>query len=216
MDPAHDVRLADAMLLLRQPAFIALLVATGAVQAAHATYYTFGTLHWLGQGISPLAAGGLWTIGVAAEIALFARGQAVVARFGAARLLLAAALIAIVRWGAMAADPPFIALVCLQLMHAATFGAAHLAAIHLVHAMVPERLQGTGQALHASVGMGLAMGGAVVLSGWLYGSYAGLAYLGMAALAVVAAAAAAIMKRIWDGEPFALAARRSPRHGSGR
>lgn len=199
-DRVHDVRAADALLLLRQPAFLALLVATGAVQAAHATYYTFGTLHWLGQGITPLAAGGLWAIGVVAEIALFARGQAVIARIGAAPLLIAAALLAVARWSAMAVDPPFAILVALQVLHAATFGAAHLAAIHLVHRMVPEHLQGTGQALHASVGMGLAMGGAVVLSGWLYASYAGAAYLGMAALAGIAAVAASVTWRLWDGD----------------
>lgn len=205
--PYSDVRLADGLELLRQPAFVSLLVATGTVQAAHATYYTFGTLHWLEQGISPLSAGGLWAVGVVAEIVLFARGRAVVARFGAVPLLLGASLIAMLRWTAMAMDPPFGVLVGLQILHAATFGAAHLAAIHLVHAMVPEELQGTGQALHASVGMGLAMGGAVVVSGWLYGAYGGGAYFGMAALAAVAACAAALMWRLWDGGTVIKASR---------
>lgn len=194
----------SALKLLASVPFLLLIVATGCAQAGHATYYTFGTLHWLSQGITPLQAGLLWAIGVLAEILLFAKSRFVFAKVSALTLLICAGAAAVVRWAIMAFDPPFAALIGLQVLHGLTFGAAHLAAIHLVGIMVPDKLQGTGQALHASVGMGLAMGAAMLLSGHLYAAYAGWAYMGMAALGAVALIAAILLARSWDGRVIDL------------
>ena len=46
------LELSGALPLLSSRAFLLLLVAGGAVQAAHAVLYTFGTLHWRAQGLS--------------------------------------------------------------------------------------------------------------------------------------------------------------------
>ena len=45
------IKLADALGLLRSRLFLTFLLAAGAVQAAHAMFYTFGTLHWAAQGL---------------------------------------------------------------------------------------------------------------------------------------------------------------------
>ncbi|MEL7049018.1 MAG: MFS transporter [Pseudomonadota bacterium] len=198
--PARSASLRDAWALLKKPAFIALLAATGAVQATHATYYTFGTLHWLGQGIGPIEAGLLWGIGVIAEIIVFAKAGPIIAVLGAQGLLVLGCCGAVLRWAVMSLDPAFWLLLPLQALHGLTFGATHVAAIYLVGRMVPQSLQGTGQALVASVGMGLAMGAAMLLSGWLYQNFAGQAYLGMTALAVAAVIAGVFLQRNWDGK----------------
>ncbi|MEM1371889.1 MAG: MFS transporter, partial [Pseudomonadota bacterium] len=148
----------DAARLFRQPRFALLLLAAGGAQATHALYYTYGTLHWLSLGITPSTAGLLWTLGVLAEIALFARASQVMAFVGVNGLLVLGCLGAIIRWTAMAFDPGFASLLPLQLLHGLSFGATHLAAVSLVADMVPERLQASGQALLASIGMGVAMG----------------------------------------------------------
>lgn len=171
--------------LLLSPRFALFLVAVGAVQAAHAMFYTFGVLHWRAQGLSPIAASGLWAIGVVAEIGLFAFSGPVVRRLGAATLVLAGALAAVVRWLAMAFDPPLGPLMALQALHGLTYGAAHLGAVHLMAATVPRAQAGTAQALYASVTSGLALGGATLISGRLYPELGGKAYLAMAALALV-------------------------------
>ena len=46
-------------------------------------------------------------------------------------------------------------LVIAQLLHAATFGITHVAAIHLVHQYFGTRHQGKGQALYSSLSFGL-------------------------------------------------------------
>ena len=52
--------MADAVDLVRSPQFLLFLAATSAVQASHAVYYVFGTLHWQAAGISTGVIGMLW------------------------------------------------------------------------------------------------------------------------------------------------------------
>jgi PPP family 3-phenylpropionic acid transporter len=61
------ISLAEALGLVRSRLFVTFLAAVGAVQAAHATFYTFGTLHWVAQGYSSGWSGALWGIGVGIE-----------------------------------------------------------------------------------------------------------------------------------------------------
>jgi PPP family 3-phenylpropionic acid transporter len=183
------IGLADALGLLRSRFFLTFLLAVGAVQAAHATFYTFGTLHWAAQGISGSWSGTLWAIGVGVEVGLLAFSGAVVRRIGAAELIALGAAASVVRWVAMAFDPPLALLVPLQALHGLTFGATHVGAFYLMTQMVPERHAGTAQALYASITAGIAMGGAMLLSGRLYAHHGGRTYWAMAAIAAVGLAA---------------------------
>lgn len=175
--------------LIRTPVFVLVLIACGTVQAAHATYYAFGSIHWSRQGISAEAIGLLWAIGVIAEIALFAWSGAVYRRFSAVALMMAGAATSVLRWGVMAFDPGLGVLLVLQLTHALTFGASHLAAIRYISESVEVRLSGTAQALYATIAMGVAMGAATLLSGTYYPQMAGGTYLLMAGVAGLGLAA---------------------------
>ena len=185
---------ADALGLLRSPAFLLFLLAVGAVQAAHAVFYTFGTLHWRMLGLSAGWAGALWAISIVCEVWLFAFSRAVVARIGARELILLGATAAVVRWLVMGFDPPLAILIPLQILHALTFGATHLGAMHFISQTVPEAQAGTAQSLYASVTGGIAMGGAMLISGPLYAAYAGRGYWAMAAIAAIGLAAVLALK----------------------
>ena len=100
--------------LLGSRLFILFLVAIGCTHGAHATFYTFGALHWQAQGLSAAWVGTLWAIGVFAEVVLFALSAPVVRRFGPAQLIVAGAGASVVRWGVMAFDPPLGVLIPLQ------------------------------------------------------------------------------------------------------
>jgi PPP family 3-phenylpropionic acid transporter len=190
------LELSGALSLLASRAFLLLLAAGGAVQAAHAVLYTFGTLHWRAQGLSADWCGTLWAISVIAEIGLFAFSGAVVARIGAPQLIGLGAAAAVVRWTAMGFDPPLALLVPLQVLHGLTFGAAHLGAIHVMARSVPEGQAGTAQALYASVVGGVGMGAAMLLAGPLYADFGGRAYWAMAALGAIGLVASlALMRR---------------------
>src|SRR6185503_2041855 len=186
---------ADALGLLRSRFFLTLLLAVGAVQSAHAALYAFGTLHWVAQGISSGWAGALWAIGVAVEIGLMAFSKAVVRRIGAAELIVLGAAASVTRWLAMGLDPPLPALVLLQALHGLTYGATHIGAFYLMARAVADRHAGTAQALYAATTAGIAMGGAVLLSGRLYASCGGRTYWAMAAIAAVGLAASLALRR---------------------
>lgn len=189
-------RLAAVRRLAGRADFLVFLAAAGAVQGAHALFYAFGALHWRSLGISATWVGSLWTIGVLAEVAVFAYSRAILARIGPVELMIAGGAAATLRWAAMSLDPQLGLLVPLQLLHALTYGAAHLGAIHFIARAVPQQAAGTGQALYATVAAGVAMGAATLAAGPLYARYAGHAYLAMAALALAGTLAAVLLARL--------------------
>lgn len=193
--------------LLAQPAFRSFLVAAGGAQAAHAALLTYATLIWQSQGMSAGTCGMLWAVAVIAEVGLFAWSGPLLARFGSANILIAGAAFSIVRWAAMAFDPPLALLVPLQMLHAVTYGGSHIGAIYFIAGAVPPAMQGSAQALYATIASGVAMGTATLVAGWLYaGAGSGMAYAAMAVLSLISLAAAWHLKGIWDGGVLTAAA----------
>lgn len=174
----------SASRILLAPSFLMVIAAAGLVQASHAVYYGFSTLHWSAAGLSGPSIGMLWSLGVAAEIALFALSGRLPPAVGPTLLLIIGAVGALIRWTAMAFDPPAMMLPFLQCLHALSFGATHLGALGFLARAAPEHLGATAQGYLAVVN-GALMASATVLAGWLYAGYGARAY---AAMAVMAAA----------------------------
>lgn len=196
----NAIKLRDALALVRSPVFLVFLFATSATQGAHALYYAFGTLHWQSLGIGSEVIGLLWSIGVVFEIALFAVSRAVVAILGPTRLILIAAIASALRWSVTALDPPLGVLFAVQSLHALTFGAAHLGAVHFISEAVPEPLSATAQGLYAAIAAGLAMGGLLLASGPLYAAFGAHAFFVMGGFGVAATVAALVLARQWHGQ----------------
>ncbi|MEZ5899589.1 MAG: MFS transporter [Hyphomicrobiaceae bacterium] len=187
--------------LLGSKVFAAFLIAAGGSQAAHATMLTYGTLIWQGQGLSAGMGGALWAVAVLAEVGLFAVSAPLLARYGAANFLIAGAGVSIVRWVVMAFDPPLSVLVPLQALHALTYAGTHIGAIYFIAQAVPPSMQGSAQALYATIASGVAMGLATLASGAFLTNWgSGPAYAAMAVIALVALAGALVLKREWQGE----------------
>lgn len=184
------IRMGALLALLEDRRMLLFLVAAGAVQSAHAVFYGFGVLQWRATGIPDAAVGALWSLGVIAEIILFWWSAQVLARVSPIGLLQLGAAAAVVRWSAMALDPPLALLVPLQVLHGLTYGAAHLGAMHFIRRHVPDAQAGSAQALYSTVTAGVGMGGAMMLAGYAYARFAGAAYLGMALLGLVGLLAA--------------------------
>jgi PPP family 3-phenylpropionic acid transporter len=165
------------------------------VQSSHAVFYTFGVIEWQRQGVSATWCAVLWAVGVAVEIGLFAFSSTFVARLGAIGLLMSGALAGVIRWTAMAFDPPLAALLPLQALHGFTFGAAHLGALHFISANVAPSQAATAQALYASVTSGIGLGLAILAAGPLYAAVGGYAYLPMALLCLVGVAGTVMLAR---------------------
>jgi PPP family 3-phenylpropionic acid transporter len=197
--PLRRLRLTDLLQLVRAPQLWLFFAATSTIQASHAVYYIFGTLHWTSIGISPAIIGLLWAIGVIAEIALFAFAGLVGRWFGPAQLIGLAAATSVLRWLFTAYDPPLPVLFALQSLHGLTFGAAHLGAMQFMVRALPQRLAASAQGLYASITAGVVMGLASLAAGPLYGAYLGRAYFAMAVLACAGLAASTLLMRRWRG-----------------
>ena len=175
--------------------FLAFIAATALIQASHAVYYTFGTIHWLSAGHSEAAIGWLWAEGVIAEVILFIWGDKLVKRFGAARLIALGGLAGLLRWAFTGYTDAFAALLVLQVLHAFTFGATHLGAVHFIARRMAPEVSATAQSLYAAVVMGLALGLAAWMSGKMYAEWAGQAYYAMALMAGLGALIAYALRR---------------------
>ncbi len=131
--------------MLRNPAFLAVVLASSMIQSSHALYYGFSTMDWRAGGLDGTVIGMLWGLGVAAEIVLFAFSGRLPKSLRPTTLLAIGGLGAIVRWTAMAFDPPTALLPALQILHAASFGAAHLGMMGFLARAVPRELAATAQ-----------------------------------------------------------------------
>jgi PPP family 3-phenylpropionic acid transporter len=179
----------------RVPAFRLLVVLSALMHGSHAFYYAFGTLHWQAAGLGAGLIGALWAAGVVAEIALFIWGRGVVARLGPVGLSLLAAGAGALRWAVTAATVDPLLLFPAQLLHAATFGAQHLATMAVLGRVAPGAGAGTAQTVHAALGPGLAMGLLTLACGPLYAAFGGGGFWAMALLCAAAAPVALMLGR---------------------
>jgi len=112
-------------------------------------------------------------------------------------LILVAAGAGILRWSVTALTSEPAVLVVVQLLHGATFGAMHLAAMRALMGL-PAGLSGRAQSLLAAA-VSAATGGLIWASGPLYGAVGGKAFLAMTALCVLAFVLA--LRSPPDGKP---------------
>jgi PPP family 3-phenylpropionic acid transporter len=152
------------------------------VQASHAVYYGFSAIAWQADGLGGGTIGALWALGVAAEIALFAVSGRLA--LSPTALLVGGAAGAVIRWAAMALDPPHALLPFLQCLHALSFGATHLGALAFIARAAPVEIGATAQG-YLAVAQGLVMAAAMGLSGALYVHGNATAYGAMALAAAL-------------------------------
>jgi PPP family 3-phenylpropionic acid transporter len=145
-----------------KPQVLALIGAGAFMSAAHGPYYTFFSIHLVGEGYSKAATGWLWALGVACEIGIFVWMPRLYRAFTLRQILLTSFALAVVRFLAIGWLAHNLAVLLIaQAMHAATFGAFHAASIGYVHKLFKGRLQSRGQAIYGSLafGVGGAFGG---------------------------------------------------------
>ena len=151
-------RWAALRLLAADRRFWLFVVSAAALQSSHQLYYGFGTLYWRELGFSDTVIGVLWAEGVVAEIVLFWYSAPFVARLGPLGLMALGGAAGIVRWSLMGVLPGLGAAAGLQLLHALTFGASHLGAMHFLASSVPPGVAASAQSLYAALSAGLGSG----------------------------------------------------------
>jgi MFS transporter, PPP family, 3-phenylpropionic acid transporter len=167
--------------LLRDPGFLAIIVTSALIQGSHAAYYIFASIAWRQAGLGGLTIAGLWSLGVIAEIVVFALSP----RFTLPPVMLVviAALSAVARWGITAQEPPLAILAAVQLAHGLTFGLTQVGTMMLLVGYVPGHVMARGQGYLAACS-GIVSSSVSIISGAIYAQYGQGVYYVMAAMAL--------------------------------
>jgi PPP family 3-phenylpropionic acid transporter len=198
---ASGAPLTPARALLRQPAFLAIIGTAALVQGSHAAYYSFASITWRDAGLDGTTIAALWSLGVIAEIVIFAlsprfQGSPVV-------LVMIGAAGAALRWVITAHEPPIAVLAAVQLMHGLSYGMTHLGTVGLMVRNVPHHVLASAQGyLVASIGV--VTSATMMLSGVLYAQVGQGVYYVMAARAAAGLLLISVMRRRLDA-PHAVA-----------
>jgi PPP family 3-phenylpropionic acid transporter len=184
--PVDGLKKADVMqrgsgTLLRDPGFLAIILASALIQGSHAAYYIFASIVWKQSGLGGLTIAGLWSLGVLAEIVVFALSP----RFtlSPAVLVVIGALSAVARWSITAQEPPAVVLAVVQLTHGLSFGLTQVGTMGLLVRNVPFHVMARGQGYLAACG-GIVASCASILSGAVFARYGQGVYYFMAAMAL--------------------------------
>ncbi|MDK9724437.1 MAG: MFS transporter [Sterolibacteriaceae bacterium MAG5] len=142
-------------LALLRPEVLALLAACFFMSAAHGPLYVFFSIHLVDHGYGKTLVGALWSLGVIAEILVFLLMPGMIRRHSPRAILLASFALAVLRFlliGWQVDSLPL--LLAAQVMHGATFGAFHVAAVTALNRWFPSQQQGRVQALYGSISFG--------------------------------------------------------------
>jgi len=172
--------------LLRDPGFLAIIMASALIQGSHAAYYTFASITWQAGGLGGLTIAGLWALGVLAEIVVFALSPRFT--FPPQVLVGIGALSAVARWLITAQEPSVAVLAVVQLGHGLSYGLTQVGTMGLLVRHVPGHVMARGQGYLAACG-GIVASSASILSGAIYAQYGQGVYYVMAAMALAGAVA---------------------------
>ncbi len=178
----------DFSRLVREPVVWALLLTCLLINLSHGPYYTYFSIYLEDQGWTRLGIGGLWALGVLAEVMVFVYMHNILARLGAVNVLAISAAGVAVRWALLAYFPEHLAvLLFAQVLHAVTFGFLHAAAIFLTFRLFSGASQGRGQALFSSVAYGVGGALGALAAGALWPNFgADVSFMAMAGVGIVA------------------------------
>jgi PPP family 3-phenylpropionic acid transporter len=196
--PAHqDDAGPDMLQILKKPEVLAFFTVFVLLQTAHGPYYTFYSIYLHDHSYSATVTGMLWSLGVGAEIVLFMLMRRLLRHVSLRSVLLLSAALSMVRWLLISGYAQNLYwLAAAQLLHAASFGAAHVIAIHLVQRYFGARHQGKGQALYSSLSFGLGGMFGSLFSGYYWDVLGGRTVFALAAVFCILAFFIAVL---WVG-----------------
>ena len=152
---------------------------------SHAPFYSFYSNFLSQAGFSTSQIGFLWSVGVIAEIIMFAYASLFLKRWSWRSLVAVCLILTGLRWVIVGLFPSiFFAHFFAQSIHAFSFGLFHIIAMRVIFQNFSAGQQGRGQALYSTMwGLGVALGSILaghywdIVSGeWIF-IFAGLSAL---------------------------------------
>jgi PPP family 3-phenylpropionic acid transporter len=136
--------------------------------ASHATYYGFFSIHLENLGYDNMFIGFAWALASAAEVVVMLKSDSIFKRLSIEVVLAASFAVAALRWLALYFVVSPFAIMLLQLLHAVTYGAFHIASILYVDASIAAENKTLGQAINNAVSYGLGLMVGFFINGYLF------------------------------------------------
>ena len=173
-----------------------LLVACFLMTVAHGPLYAFFSIDLAAHGYSKTAIGMLWALGVVVEIIVFWLMPRWAGRLSMERVLLASFAAAVIRFLMIGwLIDSVTAIIVAQVLHAATFGSYHVAALALIHRTFDRGRETRGQALYSSVSYGAGGMVGAAGGGWAWDAVGPAATMSAASAAALLGLLALSMRR---------------------
>ncbi|HVX73462.1 MAG TPA: MFS transporter [Devosia sp.] len=178
-----------------KPWFLLPLVGWSMVFATHLVLNSFQALLWRGEGMPDLTIAILIALGAASEAAMMFVFKRFVGRFPARRVILASAVVAVLRWAAMAVTADVAILVPLQLLHSVTFAMGYMGCVHFIANWTSEDIAAEAQSFFQVLQQAMAVV-ALTAFGWIAGPLGLHTYFASAAFAALGAVLILISMRL--------------------
>ncbi|WP_130804787.1 MFS transporter [Acinetobacter ihumii] len=183
--PNSQRQLEPLLPILKRPAVMAFFAIELILLFSHAPFYSFYSNFLKEVGFSTTQIGFLWSIGVIAEIVMFAYAHVFLSRFSLQQLVSLCLIMTSLRWmitGIFSSS--FIAQLGAQTIHAFSFGLFHLIAMRMIFQNFSAAQQGRGQAVYSTMwGIGVASGS--ILAGHYWKAFGGSMMFFMASILVL-------------------------------
>jgi MFS transporter, PPP family, 3-phenylpropionic acid transporter len=153
---------------LLTPRVVVFLACAFLMLLSHGAYYTFFSIHLVTLGFGSFFIGISWATAVGAEIGAMLLSERIFKRFRYETVLICSFAAAVLRWAGLWAAESAGALLALQVTHAVTYGAFHMASVLYIDALAPAEAKTLGQAVNNAVTYGLGLMTGFFLSGALY------------------------------------------------
>ncbi len=138
------------------------------MQASHGTYYGFFSIHLENLGYSASFIGLSWALASLAEICVMMASPRIFKKFSFKSVLVFSFFMAILRWIGMAFALSPCPILLTQVLHAATYGAFHMASILYMDHLTPVGAKTLGQTANNAFSYGLGIMAGFLLNGYFF------------------------------------------------
>ncbi|WP_138227750.1 MFS transporter [Paenibacillus algicola] len=165
--------------LFRVRHFGIVLAAVVLLQAAHASYYSYGYIYLQHIEVPTYWIGIIINIAVVAEIIFFVVADRYFQSFSAGSLLSLAAMGSTVRWLLVFAFPNVVVFSISQALHAFSFAMGHYAFMRFITHHIPQSQIPNAQGMYGALALSWSTAILTLFGGFLYEIQPGFAFLGM-------------------------------------
>lgn len=135
------------------------------MQASHASYYNFFSIHLELLGFSPVQIGIFWIWGVLAEIVLFIYYQKIFSNAKYEKIFMLCLLMTMIRWVSLSVSRHFMMIFLSQSLHCFSFGVFHITAIRYIAMKNGKTI---GQSLYTAISYGIGLTLGRIVSGYYF------------------------------------------------